>query len=168
MGGVKTNKISAFTVLELIVAMTVSVIVIAIGYGAFNLINKQYNTQLQQKMKKAHMANFITNIDEDCFVSSRIFLEEDKLVLITSDSLTISYDFNDSTIARNQSNRSDTLIISDYKIEFFFENKEIRSGLVDQFILKIDNYSFSELVINKKYASAELIKFQKNPDEYRY
>ncbi|KIO77972.1 hypothetical protein TH53_05920 [Pedobacter lusitanus] len=155
------NKVSAFTLMEVTVAMLISALVITICYTAYGLIQGYYLRFGEKNKTSAIVLDLKHVLERDFFKAVHIIRTEDGLS-IEQDSLVIDYIFNDKQVLREiKSLHTDTFAMPVQQMKFSFEGREVNvADTVDQVNLELqmDKDTKVPLQINKYYSSADLFK----------
>jgi len=149
------KKVSAFTILELIIALILASIIIGIGYYGYGLINKTAENYYKQSAEKSryHMFCKVISSDFNDALMAKDTLEN-SIVLIGKDSRII-YHFGDKTERYN----------GEMSEVFDLRSKKVNSvpikgrNLVSEVFLhiRLDN-TIVELPLKKMYSAQELIE----------
>ena len=154
-------KLKAFTLLELIVVLTVTTLVIALGYSSYQLINRYYINQLDDHQDYEEWATLMYQFQHDFIMSESATLTEGGIQLKhRKDSMLYSWE-GDYTI-RKMLNRVDTFHIVVTPNYFYMGKKKQVYGLVDKVeftMQKVESFTFS-----KEYTAAILLNDQYNAD----
>jgi prepilin-type N-terminal cleavage/methylation domain-containing protein len=144
------KKLSAFTLIELLIGMIISSIVIGFGYAAYSLIYKQYLSYKQVKEKVVEITLFKQVLSTDMQQAAIISFSENTLSLLNKNKNPLEYHFYDDFIVRKEKELSDTFKISasNVKTNFLFQ---------DQLIF-VNEFSFDANVLDEK----EHFTFAKN------
>lgn len=148
----RNNRVSAFTLAEVIVVMAISSLVVISGYLAYQVIMMQMglykkNTEL---VMQAHQFN--ENFSKDLFLGN-FAIRFDNTIKIVSDD-TVTYSFNQGFILRKNNSVIDTFLIQVGELSSYLHGTETDSGNVDYVRLELSlaNDIFP-LYFAKRYSS---------------
>lgn len=145
------TDINGFTLLELIIAMTITSILIIVFMIAYNVLLSATNKYKNDLINYSQLQQFERILTYDIKTSDLILLHEEEILCIQED--TITYGLLDSLLIRN----SDTLFHGEeLKYLFNFEKKEKKVGIIDEINVNIENTGI-QLVFYKKYAPNVLL-----------
>ncbi|MBB6502651.1 type II secretion system protein J [Pedobacter cryoconitis] len=155
------SKVSAFTLMEITVAMLISAICITICYSAYGLIQSYY-IRFEEKNKTSSLVMDLKHVLERDFLKAIHIIRTENGLEVQQDSLNIDYSFQDKQILRQiKSLHTDTFSMPAQKIDFYFEGREAHvADTVDQLnlILQMNKDVQVPVQINKYYSSADLFK----------
>ena len=146
-----TTKLKAFTLYEMLVAMIVSAIVMAITASIFILVSKQFNSfriQTDNEIKIRQLHSILMN---EVAWSNRIYIDQYYKKIIFSNELkksVISFD-NEVAIFKNDT------IAENILFQGFFENKEIEDGNIDALKLIYMSHNIEKQLFYYKNYDAE-------------
>lgn len=109
----KNRKIKAFTLVELLIGMVVSLLVIAFSYLAFQMVNKQFLQQRDHLNKQIEHAQFNALIIKDIKSSDYWELTSPYECSIYSIGTEINYLCEDDYLLRSQNDLVDTFLFED-------------------------------------------------------
>ncbi|MBB6273342.1 Tfp pilus assembly protein PilE [Pedobacter cryoconitis] len=155
------NKVFAFTIMEVTVAMLISGLVITICYTAYGLIQGYY-IRFGEKNKTSSLVLDLKHVLERDFFKAAYVIRTDEGMVVQQDSLVVDYTFNDKQILREiKGLHTDTFAIPAQKMAFYFEGHEVKvADTVDQINLELQMNKDTKVPvqINKYYSSADLLK----------
>jgi len=155
------SKVSAFTLMEITVAMLISAICITICYSAYGLIQGYY-IRFEEKNKTSSLVMDLKHVLERDFLKAIHIIRTENGLEVQQDSLNIDYSFQDKQILRQiKSLHTDTFTMPAQKIDFYFEGHVANiADTVDQLnlILQMNKDVQVPVQINKYYSSADLFK----------
>lgn len=142
------NRVPAFTIMELTVAMLISAIVIGLMYSAYAIISKSYLSFVDRNSKTSTLA----------FLDRRLSRDIDKAEIIWRDSNTVTMRSNkDTVIYRFQADRvirqkllADTFKISTESFSTSFESVPVEGNTPDGEEKKIDDLQIVLLADGQK------------------
>ncbi|WP_423147020.1 PulJ/GspJ family protein [Rubrolithibacter danxiaensis] len=163
----KINKIKAYTILELTIAMLISAIVIGIAFSSYTILNKLYHV-FNSKNKSITEFSLTNKILRKDFLQAKRIMKTESGIQTIDDKGIVSYRFLKDYILRNQYDiRTDTLRLLNEYVVCSFENREASIGdIVDRlnFSTKIDNQVIM-LDFIKEYSSEDLINLKEEGKE---
>jgi len=150
-------KLSAFTLLELLIGMIISSIIITIGYSSYSIINKQFSSYKLYRTELVEIANLNSEIEKEFSDSEFVLRNQNQLTFKHKDSREVKFEFNEHFILRNEMQAIDT---------FWVNNKNYTFGFLDNSEIFVSTFSFNSNLIGedvflnfeKKYSSDILIK----------
>lgn len=145
----RNNKIEAFTLTEITVALLISAIVVGIAFSVLNLVQKQMMT-IQKNYKNNTQINMLETalwIDFKHYANAEYNTIEDELKLF-SELDSVKYKFKKEQVIK----ASDTFFIPLQNKAFFFNNNTVNNGKVDA--LRIE--------FSKEFQNQKLFIFKKN------
>jgi len=157
------KKISAFTLLELLIGMIISSIVIGFCYTGYSIIYKQYLNYLIIKENISNTMQFNSILNTDFTTASSIIFETDKLILDFKSAPQLQYDFRQNYILRKTSDVTDTFMLSALNLvpKYNIENDQ-------QPFLIVNDFSFDAVILGetehfhfaKNYSAETLVNMQ--------
>ena len=151
------QKIKAFTLLEVTVAMLLSAICIGICYTAFTLMNQYYG---ELKNRKDSIGNqlLINQLVSSDFDRAFKIEKLDSNINCSCDSGTISYKFSNSYVTRNQYGlKTDTLRIGVRDLTISYQDSLLADSLIKEIILTCQQKNkFVTMHFFKEYSSVNL------------
>jgi prepilin-type N-terminal cleavage/methylation domain-containing protein len=136
------NKIKAFTLMEVTVAMLLSAICISICYSAYHLIESYYHSFNEQNAQNDNFLMLKQTLQHD-FSKSRLCMKAEDGIALEMDSTTIYYHFEPDFMTRKINEiHTDTFKLSITSPNYYFEHEPILA------IDTIDQIDFG--VISKK------------------
>nr|WP_233166977.1 hypothetical protein [Pedobacter sp. ASV2] len=157
-----SNKLKAFTLMEVTVAMLLSAICITICFTAYGLIQNYYSNFRIKNETSAQLTDLKLVMDKD-FLKSRYVIKTDEGLKLKNDSTELSYVFDEHKILRIIPGlHTDTFFVELKDKEFYFEGKS--AGVADtvDFLnlgIKLKGSSTAlNLQISKNYSAVDLFK----------
>lgn len=159
--------LKAFTLLELLVVMVLSMILTTIAFNAYLIMQRQYVSYKNRQHKILDVQVLSTLLVKD--VQSEGLLKKDGQQLIFyQPSHDVVYEFEENKILRSQQTlikNVDTFFFEYKRLSPYFQSKIVDNGLIDSLVLSVDFWGTNQqLIFKKNYSSMELIKGEK--DEY--
>ena len=162
------QKLKAFTLLELLIAMVISSIVVAFGYSVYSLMYKQYLSYKKTKTEIVKTMQFNTVLTNDFYNSEEITFSENTIAIFRKNNEPLIYTFNDNFILRKANEITDTFKIATTNIQekFVFKNESYPSTLIAKFSFDSQlSWDVQHFLFTKNYSAATLlnkeVKFQK-------
>ena len=122
-----TTKLKAFTLYEMLVAMVVSAIVIAIAASIFILVSKQFNSFKQHATNQTKIRQLHYVLTNEMAWSNSVYLDQNYRTVTFSNDLKksiISFDY-DMVIFKNDTIAENIMFLG------LFEDKEVEYGYID-------------------------------------
>jgi prepilin-type N-terminal cleavage/methylation domain-containing protein len=152
-------KYRGFTLFELIIAMTITSILIIVFMIAYNILLSATNKYKNDLISYSQLQQVEKIFTYDIDISDLILLDEEKVFCIKED--TIIYGLLDSALMRN----NDTLYYGEeLKFLFNFEEKEKDKGIIDEVNINIENLGI-QLVYHKKYSPNVLMNIYSSEEQ---
>ena len=153
-------KISAYTLLEVTIAMLLAAITIGICYTAFTLMN-QYYAEIKNRKDQVGEILLLQQLMSRDIEQATLIKKQTDGIKISYDTVDISYHFAADFITRDyQQIKIDTIKIAAAALDLRFENREaVNDGLLDEivFICKRKNKSFP-MHFKKTYSATNLFQ----------
>jgi len=162
------QRIKAFTIIEVVVTMTIAAILMGITYTSYQIVNKSYRSFNVKNNEMAALERLDELLKKD-FNRSGIIEKDEKGIVIKSSRDTVQYEFARDFILRISA-ISDTFKIKNEGLSTSFEDQLVGGqGLSDEED-RLDGLNISLLLQNEKiryhyhkdYSSVNLIN--RNPD----
>lgn len=156
------KKLAAFTLMELMVGMVVSLIVGAAALMAYMLLFKQFANYREESSKLERMYELGSMLREDVYRSQWMEKRGDVL-LLNFPTYEVQYSFDKEEIIRTVPWRKDTFEIRITNYVMQFEGEELYSDAkVDRlFLIQENNETPLRSVYKKDYAADVLLKLEK-------
>jgi hypothetical protein len=154
------KKMPAFTVLETIIALTISAIVISGTFVMYQMIFKQWTKYRRLTNEVYDAVNMERLLKEDAAGCSYMYTTTSGLYFERTDTMHVVYSIQDSFIVRS-CGRLDTFYTGACTREAFFNKKSVAdSALIDHVNLSFIKEEDSNYVsIEKQYAAEQLFRF---------
>lgn len=157
------RKLKAFTIMELMVGMTLTAILVLASLYAYSLIKKQYAQQKNMNEILDAYSQFESRLNHDLEMGELMKREGSKIVFEKEDSKVV-YEFIEGGVLR-QNNLSlitpDTFIIKAVFEKCSFNNLEALNGYVDHCIIRIFPFeSIQQLTLVKRYSAATKMRLE--------
>ncbi|HMT27644.1 MAG TPA: hypothetical protein PKD91_00050 [Bacteroidia bacterium] len=153
------NKLLAFTVLELLIAMILSAIVFITAFTMYIYTFKEIDAVKKINMGMMDRSTFFNVFRNDMLFSQIITGNSLHLEMKYNESRIVSYNSTERFITRCENNLCDTFLmeIKDFKINYL-KNESDTNRLIKSISMKIgNNDNFLPLFVAKNYASFDLI-----------
>lgn len=154
------KSLSAFTLMEVTIAMLVSAVVVSMTYTVYQMVGRSYRdySSRQDRVAELMLADQLMRSD---FLAAHKITRTEKGLELTLDQGLLSYTFSQDLILRDQfSLHTDTLKIPVQEAGYSFEGREQLPGEnIDQLelLLELDGRVLPRLY-KKKYSSNDLFK----------
>lgn len=154
----KQNRINAFTLIEVVLAMMLAAIVIGMAYTAFTLFTRLYGTYRTKNLAHADVRAFQQVLERDMEQAAVVSLEDDQLFFGNGDgTVDPSYVFHKDYILRIKNALPDTFKLKSVAMRTAFEGHGVRLGIVDQVLIGFEHEKEPMLIaVNKRYSAEEL------------
>ena len=128
------TKLKAFTILELLVVLSLGVIVTGIAYSIYSIVSKQYLIQNANNSKNYSLTLLSRLISRDIGNSERVLSTDYGFSCINGTNAPIEYTVKDAYVLREGQNRKDTFYLTELKAHYYFNKTEImvRDLLLDE------------------------------------
>jgi type II secretory pathway pseudopilin PulG len=143
------NKIKAFTLMEVTVAMVLAAISIGISFTVYQLLSKAYRQYDTKNRLIAELVQLDQLLKKDISAADKVFTEMGNLICQQKEKVVI-YSFTDEYITRNQESlHTDSFFIRNGSLLLSFEDVPLESDrTVDQVEFDVQ---FFENYIPRKY-----------------
>ena len=155
------NRIRAFTLIEIVLAMMLAGIVLGMAYSAFRLFTKIYRDYHSKNIANADVQVFRGMLHDDMEVASVVSLTEGQISFsAVSDSLGLRYLLQPEYIIRRKAGVQDTFRMKRLVAGALFEGRAVSTGIVDQLVFQFEFEDAPMLIsVTKKYAAADLFNY---------
>ncbi len=126
------KKISAFTLLELLVGMVISSLLIGFTYIALNMLFKQFGQYKSNNTQVVELVEMEVVFSRDLLYASKAFIQNDSTVqLLRSNNYPITYLFGKSNVLRTVNGLVDSFKVSTiaFKPKMLIRNKALLQNL---------------------------------------
>lgn len=130
-------RLKALTLVEIVVALLISSIFLAICFQGLHYFNKAFKSVKERDEEQFVTAQAIQVLEKDCIRANRAFKSGNQLELFLADSLIIQYQFNEQELIRTVNRNKDHFPFQS-SINYYFEQQNINQkafSLVDQICL---------------------------------
>lgn len=160
-------KLSAFTLMEVLVGMVLTAIISALAFYSYFLIQKQF-FQLQRIQQTANNClELRTILNRDFEKAESISIQEANISIVNKEGL-IFYNIWPEGLIRYHAITPmirDSFKLKNFNYTTFFKGEPVEAGIIDQFVIIQNIFKEAQsLSIKKTYSSEKLINFQS--DEY--
>ncbi|PTT01384.1 hypothetical protein DBR11_07490 [Pedobacter sp. HMWF019] len=155
------KKVSAFTLMEVTIAMLIAAIAIAITYTAYRIVSRSYLDYKRKQEKTADLMAIDQRLRND-FESAKTITRSPQGIIIEQSGGKINYVFSKDVIIRDQfSLRTDSFKMSLDNIHYLFERQDKETGaILDELGLSIHaDGQPMPLSYKKQYSSQDLFEF---------
>ena len=154
-------KLKAFTLLELLVVMVLTIILTSVAFNAYLIVQQQYVQFKKTQNQALEYQTFNTLLIKD-FQSEGLIKKEGRRLIFYKPETNVVYDFDKFKILRRNSIHSESpdIIPFGYNTLYtYFQSEVVHEGLVDSLVLSLTFFETDQQMIFKKiYSSEELIK----------
>lgn len=163
------QKLRAYTLIEVIITLLLSVIIIGAAITGYTLINGQFRIFDNSTEQSLDILQFDIMMKMDIDRCDAIFFENEQLILKRKNNAII-YSFEEDKIFRNEQLdeyvdeiERKTVDLTILEIETYFEGEIQDFGITHKFTLKINNFGEPRILpYSKKYSSVQLMNFKKD------
>jgi len=164
------NKLSAFTLMELLIGMLVSSIVIGMCYFSITAYGKQFLLYKKNKVNLWNIIQFQSVISENCFATNGVSYSNGKLEIDDYKNQKWNYYFYDSLVIREHNSIIDSfyfkiknVVASDLLNSINYDNNIIE-GIEIQTLLAGESYDFfiESNCANESFVKKEILNLNKN------
>lgn len=155
------RKIDAFTLMEVIIVMIISMIVISLTYKTLDIVSMQYR-QFNKNSKQVYELSLMETLLTKDFANSEYVKRVSNGMMCGFKRKSILYTFDDSSMIRVEGAVSDTFNIVPNNVRYYFSDKNVSNinGYIDRVVF-VSNLSNSKLFTYRKiYASDFLLNTQ--------
>lgn len=155
------SRLSAFTLLEITIAMLITAILSAFIYQAFSTFSNLLYTQQKVKADRHVVDVFCYRIKKDCYQARYINMNDVGTVILTDSSGLITYRFEEAFVLRDQYNlHTDTFRVHTAPLNYtFVANLPESIGLIQALDVQllVDQRSIS-IPVRKSYTATDLME----------
>jgi prepilin-type N-terminal cleavage/methylation domain-containing protein len=145
------NRVSAFTLAELLVVLVISSIVIALGFSVLNMVRKQVFLIQKNYRKKQTVQTFESVLKRDFNKGIAKYDSNLDRLIISSNKNDVVYQFLKGIIIREE----DTLELLIGKKSFYLDGAKVTSGFIDAVELQFDeSFSSKQIFLYQKKDAA--------------
>lgn len=148
------RKISAFTLMEIIIVMIISMIVISLTYKTLDIVTMQFR-QFGKSRKHIYELSLVETLLTKDFANSACILRAEEGILCKYSDKDIFYIFGDDYMVRREGSIVDTFNIKPRLVKYYFYEQEVRdlNSYIDKvtFIHEQENTKF--FTYRKVYAA---------------
>lgn len=155
------RKIDAFTLMEVIIVMIISMIVISLTYKTLDIVSMQYR-QFSKNSKQVYELSLMETLLTKDFANSEYVKRVSNGMICRFKRKSILYIFDNSSMIRVEGAVSDTFNIVPNDVRYYFSDKNVSNinGYIDRVVF-MSNLSNSKLFTYRKiYASDFLLNTQ--------
>ncbi|KIA89492.1 hypothetical protein OC25_25340 [Pedobacter kyungheensis] len=156
----KTQRIEAYTLMEVAIAMLLAAICISICYTAYGMVG-DYFQAFQKRNAVAEEVLTLRRTMEKDILRGRYLIRSTDGIDIVGDSLGISYHFAEKAVLRKVKDlRTDSFHVTPAQTHFLFEGREtLELDTVDQvnFMLTPDKQPAIPIALTKLYSAHDLL-----------
>ena len=142
----KTNKLKAFTLAEMLVVLVVASIVISMGFLVLNMVRKQVIVIQKNYHKKQEIQLFETTLIRDFNARNAFFHQKDNIITLRNTKDSIQYTFLDTYITREK----DTFQIEVDNKKLFLDGSLVKEKTIDAIEINLSsNFTNRQLFIQQ-------------------
>jgi len=146
------TSLKAFTLLEVLINITIMSIIIGLVYYIFSSLGQQFRIYQNSLLQKTNLRSFQVNLNQDFFLANRIYGEKNQFELINYNDAIIYYNLNDGFLYRTQGSLTDSIEVVSMKI--FSEDYISNENLVTGVSIRTSLFNESiDLNVQKRYPS---------------
>jgi len=153
------SKVKAFTILEMLVNLTIMSIIMGMIYFAYSSFVQQVIGYQKSVQEQNELTSSCVQLKMDFYTAEKVVKNDKKFTVVFYDvSKKVSYNFTDKYLIRKQLNMLDTLAVEELKVEVQ-KNEITNEDLVKT--LRVKTRLFDEpmeFVIHKTYAPNIVLK----------
>lgn len=161
------KKISAFTLLELLIGMIISSIVIGFCYAGYSIIYKQYISYNVIKRQNTAAMELNSILNTDIINAASITFDTDKLILNSEEKIKLLYEFKENYILRKDNEVTDTFMLASVNVSplYFNESGTLLVAIIKEFSFDVDLFGEQEhFRFTKEYSAETMVNLQiENP-----
>lgn len=120
------KRISAFTLMEVIIVMIISMIVVSLTYKTLDIVSMQYR-QFSKSRKHIYELSLLETLLTKDFANSEYLKRMNDGVMCKYRDKNVVYTFNDGFIVRSEGTITDTFNIMPREIKYYFSDKEVKN-----------------------------------------
>jgi len=155
------QRIEAYTLMEIAVAMLLAALCISICYTAFGLIGNYFNA-FEKKNSSVQTVLALNRAMHTDIDRSHYLLRTEDGIDARQDSLLVSYHFGNEMISREvQGLRTDSFTLTSSEMNCSFEGRDVSAGdTLDRlsFVLSLEKGAKVPLLFKKVYSAQDLFK----------
>ncbi len=142
----KTNKLKAFTLAEMLVVLVVASIVISMGFLVLNMVRKQVIVIQKNYHKKQEIQLFETTLIRDFNARNAFFHKKENTITLRNTIDSIQYTFLDTYITREK----DTFQIEVDNKKLFLDGSLVKEKTIDAIEINLSsNFANRQLFIQQ-------------------
>jgi len=151
------RRLSAFTLLELVVVLVVSALLFRLAYAALGLVQQQQRIFERRSATLGQLSTWQNTLSADMQQARRVVATADQLHCQLPDREVV-YSWPDSILTRQQGELTDSLVVPVRLVTTYWEGKPRTQGLVEEasFLLVAEGDTFY-LQAAARYAAQQLL-----------
>ncbi|WP_443946642.1 hypothetical protein ACJVDH_05935 [Pedobacter sp. AW1-32] len=157
----QNNRITAYTLMEITIAMLLSAICMVICYSAYDLISAYYRNFRDKNEANDAVFGLKHAMIHDLSKGKYLIRTAQGFEVLNKDT-TITYQFNEEYILRDLGEQhTDTFFLKTTNLQFHFEQKEVSEmDTVDQvdFSVQLDSNTRVPMRMTKRYSAQDLFR----------
>lgn len=134
------KKLNAFTLIEIIMTMLLSVVVFSLIFWAYSISIKNYVQYNEFNSKLLSLSELDYILEQDFFKAKEVRLIPKGIKIDFKDANDIEYNFEEEFIIRKQSEKIDSFLFTNQNLAFFLNDNLSGNidGLIDQLTFEIN------------------------------
>lgn len=142
----KSNKVDAFTLTEMIVVLVVASIVISMGFLVLNMVRKQVVLIQKNYQKKQEVQLFENTFSREFNTRTAFYTAKENTLTLKNTKDSIQYTFLGKMIIREK----DTFQVDISNKKLFLDGKEVKEKTIDAIEINLsDNFSNRQLFFHQ-------------------
>ena len=152
------QQLSAFTLMEIMVALSITAVVLSLSFYGFQLLQLQFTQYQKQQDKVAQSRRCLTLLQRDVESCQYLYKVDQQLQLLSQQD-TLWYTFLPQLVIRQYGGiHRDSFIANVRCKQAWFEDQKTNDGLIDELTLSIAMTEFVKtLSLQKIYSAEDLI-----------
>lgn len=123
------KKLKAFTLIEVLVAMSLSGIVVSASYFCYNTVTRQFSSFRKANSEAMHVVLLRSLLAQDICSLPYMKANSEYEVELFSDKRKVSYSFDTDHILRTQNTLTDTFDLRTEGLQMLFEREKPQAGM---------------------------------------
>jgi hypothetical protein len=146
----KINKISSFTILELMVVMILTSIIVILVYSGFSYFSMLYITYEEKNKKNEEVFELLKRLNNDIEFCDKLINSDNTIVAFSAEKV-VQYSFNGDHIARYTKNDTSKFYVENGNVELYYMGENIINinSVIDKISFMINHDK--AIIMIKKY-----------------
>lgn len=160
----RPSRLSAFTVLELLLVMVVSALLFSMAYAALRMVQRQQRAIERKSAALGQVSTWQTALEAD-FQPGAIIAVADDQVRCEREGRQVIYTFRDSVLVREQGEVIDTLLLPVRECTCYWQGQSRTSGLIDELAITAGTAARDTFYLQASvhYAAQQLVPLNSSP-----